>query len=39
MLNIVEQEIYQSGIADVGMILDTSTYSLDDNVYQDQVML
>ncbi len=34
---MVEPQIYESGIADVAFILDTSTYSLDDDVYQNQV--
>ena len=34
---MVEPEVEQSGIADVALILDTSTYSLDDDVYQNQV--
>jgi hypothetical protein len=37
ILNVVEPQIYESGIADVAFILDTSTYSLDDDVYQNQV--
>jgi hypothetical protein len=34
---VVEPQIYESGIADVAFILDTSTYSIDDDVYQNQV--
>jgi hypothetical protein len=37
VLGVVDYGMEQSGIADVALILDTSTYSLDDDVYQNQV--
>ena len=39
VLGAVDYGMEQSGIADVALILDTSTYSLDDDVYQNQVHL
>ena len=38
-MNVAEAEVEPSGIADVALILDTSTYSSDDHVYQNQVIM